>query len=106
MDRLISWCSLLTAFACLVPVAVGDGSVSTVALPGGSSAVGAFTMASVYGQSTTLARASSGANTSEPGYLCIEAADLGILGDLNNDVHRNFSNSSGRMSTGRRNCLR
>lgn len=59
--------------------------LTAVALPGGTSAVGAFTMASVYGQPTMLARASSGANTSEPGYLCIERDDLGELGDLNGD---------------------
>lgn len=71
--------------------AAGDDDVRalTVALPGGTSAVGAFTMASVYGQPTMIARASSGSNIVTPGFLCIERDDLGVPGDLNGDGHVN-----------------
>ena len=69
--------------------AAAEVTVSTVALPGGSSSVGAFTMASCYGQPTMLAQATAGSMIESPGYLCVESSDLGILGDLNDDGHVN-----------------
>lgn len=66
-----------------------DVQALTVSLPGGTSAVGAFTMASVYGQPTMIARATSGSNIVTPGFLCIEREDLGVPGDLNGDGHVN-----------------
>ena len=66
-----------------------DTTLVTTPLPGGTSAVGAYTLAGVYGQATTLGTISAGSTTLEPGFLCIEADDLGIPGDLNNDGHVN-----------------
>ena len=66
-----------------------DTTLVTTPLPGGTSAVGAYTLAGVYGQATTLGTLSAGPSTLEPGFLCIEADDLGILGDLNHDGHVN-----------------
>ena len=74
---------------CISVTAVAEVTVTTVALPGGSSAVGAFTMASCYGQPTMLAQATAGSMIESPGYLCVESSDLGILGDLNDDGHVN-----------------
>jgi Dockerin type I domain len=73
----------------LTSMASADTTLVTTPLPGGTSAVGAYTLAGVYGQSTTLPTLSAGSSTLEPGFLCIEADDLGILGDLNHDGHVN-----------------
>ncbi len=73
----------------LSSMASADTTLVTTPLPGGTSAVGAYTLAGVYGQATTLGTISAGSTTLEPGFLCIEADDLGILGDLNHDGHVN-----------------
>ena len=73
----------------LTSMASADTTLVTTPLPGGTSAVGAYTLAGVYGQATTLGTISAGSTTLEPGFLCIEADDLGIPGDLNNDGHVN-----------------
>jgi hypothetical protein len=73
----------------LTSVASADTTLVTTPLPGGTSAIGAYTLASVYGQATTLGTLAAGSSTLEPGFLCIEADDLGILGDLNYDGHVN-----------------
>ena len=78
--------SLIAGFATTAFSAV---TITTVALPGGSSAVGSFTMASCYGQATMLTRSTADNFIESPGYLCIESADLGIPGDLNGDRHVN-----------------
>ena len=75
--------------ALLSSMASADTTLVTTPLPGGTSAVGAYTLASVYGQATTLGTISAGSSAVEPGFLCIEADDLGILGDLNHDGHVN-----------------
>ncbi len=69
----------------LTGAAYPDTTVVATPLPGGTSAVGAYTLASVYGQATTLPTLSAGSSTLEPGFLCVEADDLPIPGDLNND---------------------
>ena len=66
-----------------------DTTLVTTPLPGGTSAVGAYTLAGVYGQATTLQTLFAGSSTLDPGFLCIETDDLGILGDLNHDGHVN-----------------
>jgi hypothetical protein len=73
----------------LTSTAIGDTTLVTTPLPGGTSAVGAYTLAGVYGQPTTLGTLSASSTTLEPGFLCIEADDLGIPGDLNHDGHVN-----------------
>jgi len=73
----------------LTSMASADATLVTTPLPGGTSAVGAYTLAGVYGQPTTLHTLSSSSTMFEPGFLCIEADDLGILGDLNHDGHVN-----------------
>ena len=78
--------SLIASFATTAFSAV---TITTVALPGGSSAVGSFTMASFYGQATMLTRLTADNFIESPGYLCIESGDLGIPGDLNGDRHVN-----------------
>ena len=62
-----------------------DTTATTIPLPGGTSAVGAYTLASVYGQSTSLGTSSASSVVLSPGFLCIEADDIGNPGDLNND---------------------
>ena len=64
---------------CITVTAVAEVTVSTVALPGGSSGVGAFTMASCYGQPTMLSEGTVGSMVESPGYLCVESSDLGNL---------------------------
>jgi hypothetical protein len=66
-----------------------DTTLATTPLPGGTSAVGAYTLAGVYGQATMLQTLSAGSTVLDPGFLCIEADDLGIPGDLNHDGHVN-----------------
>ena len=73
----------------LTRTAIADTTIAAAPLPGGTSAVGAYTLAGVYGQVTTLDTLSAGTVLLEPGFLCIEADDLGILGDLNHDGHVN-----------------
>ena len=73
----------------LSSMASADTTLVAIPLPGGTSAVGAYTLAGVYGQATTLGLFSAGSTTLDPGFLCIEADDLGIPGDLNNDGHVN-----------------
>jgi hypothetical protein len=77
---------------CAIPVvalltlsASADTSISTVCLPGGSSAVGSYTLASVIAQPTACTTQLVGSAEFDPGYLCLEADDLGIPGDINHD---------------------
>jgi hypothetical protein len=65
--------------------APADTTTTTVPLPGGTSAAGAFTLASVYGQASSLVTLGSSNLVLAPGFLCIEAEDVGNPGDLNND---------------------
>ena len=81
---------LFLAIGCSITVtAMAEVTLTTVALPGGSSAVGSYTMASCYGQATAMTTASVGSATIDPGFLCVEATDFGIPGDLNGDGHVN-----------------
>jgi hypothetical protein len=70
---------LLSAFA------HADTTATTIPLPGGTSAVGAFTLAGVYGQPTSLDTITASSVVLSPGFLCIEADDIGNPGDLNRD---------------------
>jgi hypothetical protein len=72
-------CALLSALA------HADTTATTSPLPGGTSSVGAFTLASVYGQPASLGTITASSVVLSPGYLCIEAEDIGNPGDLNND---------------------
>ena len=65
--------------------ASADISISTVCLPGGASAVGSYTLSSVIAQPTACTTQLAGATECDPGYLCVEAADLGTVGDINHD---------------------
>jgi hypothetical protein len=69
----------------IASVALADAAVTTVPLPGGTSVVGACTLSSVYGQSTSLDSLTASNVALSPSHLCIEASDLGELGDLNGD---------------------
>lgn len=69
----------------VVASASAEVSVTTVAASGGRSAVGAFTMTSVYGQPSALDRVATGALVLEPGFLCVEQSDVPLAGDLNGD---------------------
>ena len=78
--------------SCAIPVvalltlsASADTSISTVCLPGGSSAVGSYTLASVIAQPTACTVQLVGSTECDPGYLCVEASDLGKVGDINHD---------------------
>jgi len=62
-----------------------DTTLTAVPLPGGTSAVGAYTLASVYGQPTSLGTLSASSTRLDPGFLCVESSDLGRLGDINRD---------------------
>ena len=73
------------AVGLVVTAAHADTTATTIPLPGGTSAVGAYTLASVYGQPTSLGTSSASSVVLSPGYLCIEAYDVGNPGDLNND---------------------
>jgi hypothetical protein len=73
------------AVGLVVTASHADTTATTIPLPGGTSAVGAYTLASVYGQSTSLDSMSASSVVLSPGYLCIEADDVGNPGDLNND---------------------
>jgi Dockerin type I domain len=75
--------------ALLATASHADPTATTIPLPGGTSAVGAYTLASVYGQSTSLGTSSASSVVLSPGFLCIEADDIGNPGDLNNDAHVN-----------------
>lgn len=77
---------------CAIPVvalltlpASADTSISTVCLPGGASVVGSYTLSSVIAQPTACTTQLAGAMECDPGYLCVEAADLGKVGDINHD---------------------
>ena len=73
----------------LSTLAHADTTATTSPLSGGTSAVGAFTLASIYGQTTSLGTTSASSVVLSPGFLCIEADDIGNPGDLNNDGHVN-----------------
>jgi hypothetical protein len=73
----------------IVTAASADTSLATVALPGGESAVGSYTLVSVCGASTAGTAQLAGATALEPGFLCIEPGDVGIPGDVNSDGHVN-----------------
>ncbi len=75
--------------ALLTSSAHADTTVVATPLPGGTSAVGAYTMSSVHGQATTLDAATAGTLLLDPGFLCVEPDDIPIPGDLNNDGHVN-----------------
>lgn len=77
----------LTTVIVLAASAMGsdDLELRSTLQSGGTSAVGAFTLASVYGQPSSVGAAQAGAVRLEPGFLCIEADDLPIPGDLNGD---------------------
>jgi hypothetical protein len=66
-------------------VSFAQVTVDAIAAPGRVSTVGSFTMASVFGQASQLQAVRVDAVTFEPGFLCIEEADLPIAGDLNLD---------------------
>jgi hypothetical protein len=74
-----------TLSLCFITAAHADTTATTISLPGGPSAVGAFTLSSVYGQSTSLGVMSAANIALTSGFLCVEADDIGNLGDLNND---------------------
>ena len=78
-----SLCALLSALA------HADTTATAIPLPGGTSVVGAYTLASVYGQSTSLDAMNASSVVLSPGFLCIEADDIGSPGDLNHDGHVN-----------------
>jgi hypothetical protein len=69
----------------IVGLASADTTIGSVALPGGTSVAGAYTLASVYGQPTVLDVASFGDLDLEPGFLCIDADDVPLPGDVNRD---------------------
>ncbi len=78
--------------SCAIPVvalltlsASADISISTVCLPGGASSVGSYTLSSVIAQPSACTTQLVGAMECDPGYLCVEATDLGTLGDINHD---------------------
>jgi hypothetical protein len=78
--------------SCAIPVAAlltlsssADTSILTVCLPGGTSVVGSYTLASVIAQPTACTTQLVGSAEFAPGYLCLEADDLGIPGDINHD---------------------
>ncbi len=73
----------------LTSMASADTTLVTTPLSGGTSAVGAFTLASAYGQASTLDALAASTVMLEPGFLCVEAADIPIPGDFNHDGHVN-----------------
>lgn len=75
----------LPVVAMLTLPASADTSISTVCLPGGASAVGSYTLSAVIAQPTACITQLAGAMECDPGYLCVEAADLGKVGDINHD---------------------
>ncbi len=77
-------CGLPVVFA-LSLAASADVVVTTALLPGGYSSVGSYTLASVIASPTSSITQQVGAAQLDPGYLCIEADDLGVLGDTNGD---------------------
>jgi hypothetical protein len=76
---------LATLFGMATSLASATTTIDSIVLPGGTSAVGAYTLASVYGQPTSLEVASANNRVLEPGFLCIEADDITNPGDLNHD---------------------
>ena len=88
MTRTASRTATLLAGA-LSSVAIADTTLTSIPLPGGTSAVGAFTLASAYGQASTLYALAASTVMLEPGFLCVEAADIPIPGDFNHDGHVN-----------------
>lgn len=84
MIRLRIYIAAASVSAVALP-ASADTTMSTVCLPGGSSAVGSYTLASVIAQPTACTVQMVGAIECDPGYLCVEAADLGKVGDINHD---------------------
>ena len=88
MTRTASRTATLLAGA-LSSVAIADTTLTIIPLPGGTSAVGAFTLASAYGQASTLYALAASTVMLEPGFLCVEAADIPIPGDFNHDGHVN-----------------
>jgi len=73
----------------LASVVSADTTGVAIPLSGGTSAVGAFTLVGVYGQTSSLDTLASSTVILQPGFLCVEAADLPIPGDFNNDGHVN-----------------
>jgi hypothetical protein len=69
----------------LATVSNADTTLTAVPLPGGTSAAGAYTLASIYDQSTSLDTLSASSTRLDPGFLCVESSDLGRLGDINHD---------------------
>jgi hypothetical protein len=72
-------------FGLITGLASANTTIDSISLPGGTSAVGSYTLASVYGQPTVLDVASFGDFDLEPGFLCIEVDDVPLPGDVNRD---------------------
>ena len=81
------WCRIISmvmlGFASLVCRA--ETALTAVPLPGGTSTVGSFTLASVYGQPCALNSLSAAAVVLDPGFICIEEQDISLTYDLDND---------------------
>ncbi len=80
----LSFCALPVALLLTLP-ASADTGIATVCLPGGGSSVGSYTLASVIAQPTASTTQFVGSAQLDPGFLCIEADDLGVPGDINGD---------------------
>jgi hypothetical protein len=72
-------------FGLLAAASHGGMALTSVPMPGGTSGVGAYTLSSVYGQSTSLDTLTAASARLEPGFLCVERSDLGRPGDVNRD---------------------
>ena len=66
-------------------MAYGGTSARTIPLPGGTSTEGSVSLASVYGQASSLGPLTGARAVLNPGFLCVEPSELGVLGDLNHD---------------------
>lgn len=77
----------LAAPAALAMAAIASAKtgISSVCLPGGQSAVGSYTLASVVAQPTASVVQVAGSTQLGPGFLCVERSDLWRLGDINRD---------------------
>lgn len=69
----------------LTLTASADVTLVSSCFPGGPSAVGSYALESVIAQPTASVTQIAGSAQLDPGYLCVEADDLGIAGDINHD---------------------
>lgn len=69
----------------LTAIASANTGISSVCLPGGQSAVGSYTLASVVAQPTASVVQVAGSTQLDPGFLCVERSDLWRIGDINRD---------------------